>query len=230
MALGRQGNMIESPSNVARLIPQETMMTTIDTAVLYFGSPDAQGNAKGVRFTVSGFAPFDVLFADLTATVMAEAIAQGIRKKVGDGAALAKGATNKDKHDAMKAIADRIIGPSGEWNARGEGAGGSIGLLEAALVRMGHAQAAVDALLASISDKEKSALRADATIAPAIEAIKAERAAKRPDVKAVDTAGLLAKLRPVVVTPVTARVETPVAISIEGALSKPVKAKPVAVK
>lgn len=174
-------------------------MTTIDTTIL---RKTEGGEAYAIEFKCEGFAPFIVSFSTLTADVTAEAIAQGIRKKIGDGAALAKGATNKDKHDAMRAIADRIVGPTGEWNARGEGVGGSIGLLEAALVRMGHAQADVDALLASISDKEKSALRADATIAPVIEAIKSERAAKRPDVKAVDTAGLLAKLRPVAAAPI----------------------------
>lgn len=63
-----------------------------------------------------------VNFADLNPSVTLAAIAQGVVKKVTDGAAIAKdpltgkSATIDEKWAAMLAIRDRIVGPNGQWN------------------------------------------------------------------------------------------------------------------
>jgi len=79
--------------------------------------------AKSVTVFVPGTTlSMAVEFADLNPSVTLAAIAQGVVKKVTDGAAIAKdpttgkSATIEEKWAAMLAIRDRIVGPNGQWN------------------------------------------------------------------------------------------------------------------
>lgn len=78
--------------------------------------------ARSVTITASGRTMI-IPFYDLNEEVTLSAIAQGIVKKVTDGAAIGRDpntglpATMETKWACMQAIRDRIVGPNGVWNA-----------------------------------------------------------------------------------------------------------------
>ena len=78
--------------------------------------------ARSVTITAPGHSMI-IAFADLNEEVTLSAIAQGIVKKVTDGAAIGRDpntglpATMETKWSCMQAIRDRIVGPNGVWNA-----------------------------------------------------------------------------------------------------------------
>lgn len=170
---------------------RKTERAIIETRILR----DDAGVATGVEFDVLGHYPFTVRAADLTDELRAEALCHGIKQKIGDAAAIAKNretgrsATPADKHAAMAEVVERLH--EGEWNKRGQGDGtGPRGLLAQALDRLYAGKLTpeqVDAYLATQDDKAQARARKDARIAPIIEQIKAERAAKRPAAKPTET-------------------------------------------
>lgn len=78
--------------------------------------------ARSVTITAPGRTMI-IPFYDLNTEVTLAAIAQGIVKKVTDGAAIGRDpttglpATMETKWACMQAIRDRIVGPNGVWNA-----------------------------------------------------------------------------------------------------------------
>lgn len=125
---------------------------------------------------------------DLAFEIVMQATMHGLKQKLVDAAAISRNpdtgrsATVDDKFAAVKEVYDRLL--AGEWNKRREGGAGSGagGLLFAALVRLYAGRKTDDeirAFLAGKSDAEQAALRASSRVAPIIQAIKDERAAKK---------------------------------------------------
>ena len=115
-----------------------------------------------------------VCLSGLVVDMVTAAALHGLKQKICDAAAGL--GTITEKHDAMQAVADRII--EGEWNKRGEGDGAPTGLLLKALIRL-YPSKPKDALvdyLAGKDKKEQAALRKNPKIAAIIETIKAESA------------------------------------------------------
>lgn len=119
------------------------------------------------------------------------AMMHGFKQKLVDAAAISrdpvtgKAATIDTKYDAVREVYDRLTDRAGTWNKiRGEGGGttGAGGLLYRALVRLYdgvQTPEQVKAYLAPLTGEQQAALRKNKKIAPVIEAIKAEDAARR---------------------------------------------------
>ena len=122
--------------------------------------------------------------AELSPTIVAQAVMHGLKQKLVDAAAISRNpetgraASVEDKFDAVKEVYDRLL--AGEWNKRREGgAGASGGLLFRALCRMYDGKKTPDdikAFLEAKTDAEKAALRKNAKVAAVIEEIRAESA------------------------------------------------------
>lgn len=163
------------------------------------------GVAKAVEFKVNGQGKLTVELADLQPGILWEAVAHGIKQKIGDAAALerdekGKSATAADKWAAMKEVFERVTDAEEPvWNARGEGDGmATTGLLVAAIAQVCEMELEdAKGSVASWDRAKQAQMRADPTVAAAIAAIKAERAAKRATKAApsVDTSAILAELR-----------------------------------
>lgn len=138
---------------------------------------------------------------ELTNELRIAAMMHGLKQKICDAAALSRNpdtgrsATIDDKYRAMLEVADRLR--AGHWNKPSDGTGAPKGgLLFAALCRF-RPEKSVEALrewLDGQTPEQQAALRGNAKIAGIIETIKAERAAKRSDVAAVDTDAMLGDL------------------------------------
>lgn len=145
-----------------------------------------------------------VRLSDLSPEILEQAALHGLKQKLVDAAAISRdpdtgrSATIEDKFAAVEQVFLRLTREHA-WNAvvRDGSGGGSGGLLRAALVRLFDGRQTpeqIDAFLAGKTDAEKAALRATAKIAPIVETIKAERAAKSQKVGAIDTDALLGEL------------------------------------
>jgi hypothetical protein len=168
---------------MARTSIYEYAVNTAGTAAIF-----AFTNGDTIRIDL-GTLPEDIKTA---------ALWHGIKQKVADGAAIARdtetgrSATLEDKIAAMRVIADRL---PVSWNAVSDGNGGNAGgwLLKALMVK--YPTKSRDTLvefLAGKSDKQKAALRADASIAPIIQSLK--DAAGKAASAGIDTDELLGEL------------------------------------
>jgi hypothetical protein len=153
---------------------------------------------SAITFNVEGQkSPIVIDMMNLNADVTRRATVHGIVQKVSDAAALGKDATPADKFNAMKAVADRIVGPEGEWNKRAEGSGeGNVpGIIRRAFVEFatsnGKTEKAANDYYDGLDRKGQLALRKVAEIATIIDRIKSERGPK----SAVDGDKLLAELK-----------------------------------
>lgn len=136
----------------------------------------------------------------LTREIFEAATMHGLKQKLVDAAAISRNpetgrsATTADKMAAIREVYERLL--AGEWNKRREGGtGANGGLLFSALCRFyagSRTEAEVRAFIEGLDEKAQAAMRAHAKVAPIIETIKAERAAKRSDVAAIDADALLA--------------------------------------
>lgn len=177
------------------------------------------GWPTALRVEVEGFAPMVVNYdaesgafsavtpegpVELSEQIAVEAVFHGLSQKLGDAGAIERvldangqevNATPKAKFQAIHATFGRLV--EGEWNARGEGDGlGGIGLLVRAVAEVvGLELAAAKEAVGKMDKKTQAAMRGDANIAPVIARMKAEDAAKKPEVQKIDTATLLAGLK-----------------------------------
>lgn len=149
------------------------------------------GHAYGVEFT-NGTDSFRVTETDFNEATYAHAVAHGIAQKIGDAAALSKGATDAEKWAAMIAMRDQITGPDGEWNRRAEGAG-SI-LVRAVAEWSGRPIADVKKELDAADAKLRAAIAKMDEIKPIIARIEAERPV--PVEAKTAAAAYLAKFKP----------------------------------
>lgn len=170
-------------------------------------------NVSAITATIDGtklflaFANGKTIVVDpmaLTEDLQRQAMLHGLKQKLVDAAAISRdpdtgrSATIDDKFAAVEQVFLRLTREHA-WNAvvRDGSGGGSGGLLRAALVRLFDGRQTpeqIDAFLGAKTDAEKAALRASAKVAPIIETIKAERAAKSQKAGAVDTDALLGEL------------------------------------
>lgn len=168
-------------------------------------TPDvsAESDNAGLTLTFANGQTLRILVSQLTPEIGFAAMMHGLKQKLIDAAAISRNpdtgasATLDDKYQAVREVYDRITSPDGTWNKIREGGTGATGgLLLAALMRLrpGKAREDLQAWLDGKTKEELAALRASATIAPVIEAIKAERAARNPDVKAVNVDDMLGEL------------------------------------
>ena len=146
---------------------------------------EINADATALVLTFSHGESLTIKPADLSPTIVAQAIMHGLKQKLVDAAAISRNpetgraASVADKFDAVKEVYDRLL--AGEWNKRREGgAGGSAGgLLFRALCRMYAGKKDADAIrefLEAKTDAEKAALRKNAKVAAIIEEIRAESA------------------------------------------------------
>lgn len=146
----------------------------------------------GVRFETEGVGAFEIRYADLFQGIIEHATWHGISQKIGDAAALSKGATDAEKHAAMLAMRDQITGPDGEWNRRAEGAG-SI-LVRAVAEWSGRPIADVKKELDAADAKLRAAIAKMDEIKPIIARLEAERPV--PVEAKTAAAAYLAKFKP----------------------------------
>jgi hypothetical protein len=129
----------------------------------------------------------------LSEAIRGAAMLHGLKQKLVDAAAISrdpltgKAATAATKYDAVREVFDRITSPDGTWNkVRGDGTGsvGTGGLLYRALVRLYdgvQTPEQVRAYLDGLNAEQQAALRGNKKVAPVIQAIKAEDAARRAE-------------------------------------------------
>jgi hypothetical protein len=148
------------------------------------------GGMPGVRFDFRNGETRTVLI-DIGA--LGEKLAQhGLKQKIGD-----ETAGLKDLNDAVMAVDDLIDRlTKGEFNAvreAGSMAGASI-LLQALLEVFGKSAEVLKPWLAGKSNEQKKALKADPKVAPVIQRIESERAAKSAAKAKVDVGSLVGEL------------------------------------
>ena len=156
---------------------------------------DPQGLATGVTYTFGNGKSFTLMASELSDEMRAEALAHGLKQKVGDAAAIprdtktGRSATVDEKYAAAWEVYDRV--KSGAWNAEREGGGGNQTLYKAVCrVYSKKSPEALKKWLDAKSDAERAALKKNPDIAKAILAIQAESA----KASGVDDKALLAEL------------------------------------
>lgn len=120
-----------------------------------------------------------------------QAAKHGLDQKFGDE--FAGLADPDDCVEAFDAMAERI--EAGEWNqARASDGLAGLSVLAKAMVRLsGKTIESVKATLKTLTAAQKSALRKTPAVAEVVAAIEAEREARKPDAKKVDTNELLSR-------------------------------------
>lgn len=159
------------------------------------------GTPYGLTLTFANGATLGLTLGQLSADMREAAAIHGLKQKLVDAAAISRNpdtgasATVEDKYRAVKAVYDRLL--AGEWNAkRGEGGASAGSLLFRALVRVYPSKTAEElrAFIDGLDKSKQAALRANPKIAPVIEAIKAEDAARAGDAGKDNSDDLLAGL------------------------------------
>lgn len=152
--------------------------------------------AVAVRFLFLNGETFTIDLSDLAPHLMAEAMAHGLKQKIGDAAAIARNpetgrsATVGDKFAACMAIYNRLTVDQ-RWNAeRGEGSGTGGLLLRALAQFAGQTIAQIKPAYDAYTDEQKAALRRNPKIAAIIATLKPEPKADA----SIDTDALLANL------------------------------------
>ena len=161
-------------------------MATITHSTKKQPTIETSTNGLDLTLTFSDGRELVVRMSKLSEEIQRQAILHGLKQKLCDAAAISRdpatgrAATIDTKYDAVKEVFDRITSADGEWNKKREaGAGGSGGLLLAALVRMYAGRKTKDDLRTFLDGKtlsEQAALRKNPRVAEIIEEIKAERA------------------------------------------------------
>jgi hypothetical protein len=146
-------------------------------------------NGEGVRVRFD-FVNGETRTYTLTEKLFAHFAAHGAEQKFGDEIA-----GLKDVEDCVNAIDELMIRlDSGKWNvARESGnsmAGSSI-LVKALVEASGKSVGEIKTFLAGKTQAEKAALRVHRGIAPIVQRLEAEKAAKKPASDAIDTDALL---------------------------------------
>lgn len=118
---------------------------------------------------------------DMAEHLNTHAALHGYNQKIGDAAALSKGATDAEKWAAMSAVYQHLL-TGGEWNRKGGGDGTSgDGLLVGAIMEFqGITRDEARGLVAQMDKKLQAAMRASDELRPIIERLKTARAPKAP--------------------------------------------------
>lgn len=119
--------------------------------------------------------------SQLSAEIQDAALLHGLKQKLVDAAAMSRNpvtgrsATIEDKFEAVAAVHTRLL--AGMWNAVREGGGATGGMLFQALCRLYEGRKTPEQLktyLDTLSEAQKTALRASGRIAPILEQLRAE--------------------------------------------------------
>lgn len=144
-------------------------------------TPAITANIHGERLilTFSNGDELAIDAAELSGEMRVAAMMHGLKQKLVDAAAISRDPTNgraagiEVKHAAVKEVAERLL--AGEWNKRREGGGNAGGLLFRALCEMYAGRKSAEDItvyLATLSDKEKAALRKNPRVAEVIERLR----------------------------------------------------------
>jgi len=148
-------------------------------------------DGDAVIIAVTGHADVRVSLAGLHADIVTRAALHGLSQKLGDAGALSAGASDAERYEAIRAVADHLeqAACGEDWNrkATGDGSGGD-GLLVRALVELGGERDAVKAKVAAMDKKTQAAVRALPQVADIIARMKAP---KNPAIGANALAALL---------------------------------------
>lgn len=167
------------------------ILPTYRTAVQ---APDAWDGCDGgwIELKFANGKELQLSTNSLSNGLLYRAAMHGLKQKLVDAAAMSRNpetgrsATIEDKFAAVQAVYERLL--AGQWNAvRGEGSATG-GMLLSALVRLYDGRKTpeqVRGYLTTLTDAQKTALRANSRVAPIIEQIRAERG------QATDTEALL---------------------------------------
>ena len=143
-----------------------------------------------------GFDPMLVDTGEFPLHVQLLCRAYGAREKITNAASLprdpktGRSATPAEKRDAVMKVLDAMR--AGEWEVRARVGGSDDAVLIAALVEVtGNTRDAIRAMVDSWDGATKTAMQADANVAPIFDRMKKEAAARAA--MGVDTASLLAK-------------------------------------
>lgn len=162
---------------------------------------DVNNEAGSLRLKFANGEEIAFHISEMSASIVHAAAMHGFKQKLVDAAAISRNpdtgasATVADKFAAVNAVYQRLL--AGEWNAkRGEGGASAGSLLFRALVRVYPNKTAEElrGFIDGLDKSKQAALRANPKIAPVIEAIKAEDAAKAGDAGANESDDLLAGL------------------------------------
>ena len=132
-----------------------------------------------LRFINGGYLSIEP--SQLTPEIREMALLHGLKQKLVDAAAMSRNpitgrsATIEDKFEAVSIVHKRLL--AGSWNAPREGGGATGGLLFQALCRLYEGRKTPEQLktyLDTLSDAQKTALRASGRIAPILEQLRAE--------------------------------------------------------
>jgi hypothetical protein len=166
-------------------------------------------NGSVITFTVGDAGSFDFDMASVPGEIAARARLHGFVQKISDAAAMPKseltGNAKKDaatKLEAMKSVAERLVGPDANWSKRsGDGTGPVTGLIRRAFAEYARNMAAakkatitdekIDEVYDAKSRSDQLALRTVPEIAAIIERLKSERGSKS---ESVNTDELLSDL------------------------------------
>jgi len=146
-----------------------------------------------VMIEVDGNPAIVVRLSDLQADIVTRAALHGLSQKLGDAGALSAGASDAERYEAIRAVADHLLGAESgdDWNRKAAGDGsGSDGLLVRALVELGADRDAARAKVAAMDKKTQAAVRAMPEVSAVIARLKAP---KNPSIGANALAGLLGR-------------------------------------
>ena len=159
-----------------------------------------------LTLTVQGFAPlvYDPASGLWPRETVDYASLHGMAQKLGDAGALPAGATPAEKHEAICALYEHLLG-GGAWNRKGGDGTGSDGLLVSALVEWTNGadcpegQPALTrddarAAVKTMDKKTQAAMRAAEPLAGIIARLRTEKAPKAP--VGFNAASILAGLTP----------------------------------
>jgi hypothetical protein len=146
-----------------------------------------------VMFEIDGHEAIAVRLADLSADIVTRAALHGLSQKIGDAGALSAGASDAERYEAVRELADHIREAQSydDWNRKASGDGSSgDGLLVRALVELGADRDAARAKVAAMDKKTQAAVRGMPEVSAVIARLKAP---KNPAIGANALAGLLGR-------------------------------------
>lgn len=163
-------------ANTTKQTPAIAVAITDDATAENISTPITH---KRLILTFSNGDELTINTASLSADILSQAIAHGLKQKLVDAAAISRDPSNgraasiELKHASVKEVLERLM--AGEWNKRREGGGNAGGLLFRALCVMYDGRKTVEdikAYLEKLSDKEKAALRKNPKVATVIDSLR----------------------------------------------------------
>jgi len=154
--------------------------TTVATRIVFDGETPV-----GVNFEILGQGTFDVRLDQLDPVTRDMAACHGLKRKIGDGAALERdkksgaSATPAEKWAEVIRVRDQVL--DGQWNVRGGGDGGRGLMIEALMRATGTTREEAERHWDGWAPDVQAAMKTEKKIVAAMAQIRAERARVTPD-------------------------------------------------